>query len=118
VVGDEFDLVVSLTARDGYGPAPGVEHVVARLADAVLDPHGEARVQELGALVASAVEDGRTVLVRCSGGLNRSGVVVAEALVRLGRPPDEAVDLVRAARGPWALTNPGFVAYLNTHHRC
>ena len=49
VVTDEFDLVVSLTAREGYGPSPGVEHVVARLADAVLDPTNAARVRDLGA---------------------------------------------------------------------
>ena len=112
VVTDEFDLVVSLTAREGYGPSPGVEHVVARLADAVLDAPGAARVRELGALVAAAVRADRRVLVRCSGGLNRSGVVVAEALVDLGHSPDDAVRLVRAARGPWALTNPAFVAHL------
>lgn len=113
VVGTEFSLVVSLTSRAGYGPAPGVDHVVARLADAVLDAPNVARVQELGALVAAAVSDGLRVLVRCSGGLNRSGVVVAEALVRLGHSSADAVSLVRAARGPWALTNPGFVAYLS-----
>jgi len=112
VVDAEFDLVVSLTAREGYGPGPGVEHVVARLADAVLDPPNAARVRELGGLVATAVGEGRSVLVRCSGGLNRSGVVVAEALVQLGHSPDEAIRAVRAARGPWALTNPGFVSYL------
>jgi hypothetical protein len=112
VVGDEFDLVVSLTSRRGYGPTEGVEHVVSRLADAVLDEQNEARVRELGSLVAAAVSDARRVLVRCSGGLNRSGVVVAEALVQLGHAPDEAVALVRAARGPWALTNPGFVEFL------
>ena len=112
VVTDEFDLVVSLTAREGYGPSR-VEHVVVRLADAVLDPTNAARVRELGALVAAAVRDGRRMLVRCSGGLNRSGVVVAEALVQLGHTPDEAVRAVRAARGPWALTNPGFVSYLS-----
>jgi hypothetical protein len=112
VVRDEFDLVVSLTSREGYGPSEGVEHVVSRLADAVLDAPNVARVGELGALVATAVRDGRRVLVRCSGGLNRSGVVVAEALVQLGHSPAEAMGLVRAARGAWALTNPGFVAYL------
>jgi len=113
VVGDEFDLVVSLTSREGYGPAPAVEHVVARLADAVLDATAEDRVRELGAAVAAAVTDGKRVLVRCSGGLNRSGVVVAEALVELGMTPDEAVLAVRRARGPWALTNPAFVGHLN-----
>jgi hypothetical protein len=113
VVSDEFDLVVSLTSRRGYGPSPGVEHVVARLADAVLDASSVARVRELGTTVAQAVRENRTVLVRCSGGLNRSGVVVAEALVQLGHSPDDAVGLVRRARGPWALTNPAFVAYLS-----
>ena len=50
VAGDGSDLVVSLTAREGYGPSPEVEHVVARL----------------GAPVAAAVRDGKRVLVRCS----------------------------------------------------
>ena len=112
VVGDEFDLVVSLATRKGYGPAPGVEHVVARLSDALLDEAAAVRVRELGDAVADAVSGGRRVLVRCSGGLNRSGVVVAEALLRLGHTPDEAMVAVRDARGPWALTNPGFVAHL------
>jgi protein-tyrosine phosphatase len=52
------------------------------------------------------------VLVRCSGGLNRSSLVVACALVHAGHTPQEAMGLVRAARGPWALTNPAFVAHL------
>lgn len=112
VVGSEFDLVVSLATREGYGPDPDVEHVVLRLADAGIDPATGARVQAVSDRVAEAVGDGRRVLVRCSGGLNRSGLVVALALVRLGRSSEEAMELVRAARGPWALTNPGFVAYL------
>lgn len=114
VVGDEFDLVVSLATREGYGPAEGVEHVVLRLADAGIDSGTAARVAAVAEQVATAVVDGRRVLVRCSGGLNRSGLLVASALVRCGRTPQEAMDLVRAARGPWALTNPGFVAHLRT----
>jgi hypothetical protein len=112
VVGDEFDLVISLATRTGYGPAPGVEHVVARLADAVPEQPTVERLRELGALAAEALQAGKRVLVRCTGGLNRSGVVVAEALLHLGHTPDEALGAVRAARGPWALTNPGFVAHL------
>jgi hypothetical protein len=112
VVGDEFDLVVSMTTRDGYGPPDGVEHHVARMADAGVDAGIAARVDELAGTIVEAVQAGRQVLVRCSGGLNRSGLVVATALVRLGHPPDEAIALVRAARGPWALTNPSFVSHL------
>ena len=112
VVGDEFDLVVSLATREGYGPAEGIEHVVLRLADAAIDPGTAIRVDEVADRVVEAVGDGRRVLVRCSGGLNRSGLVVASALVKLGRTPDQAIASVRAARGPWALTNPGFVVHL------
>jgi hypothetical protein len=112
VVGGEFDLVVSLATREGYGPAAGVEHVVVRLADAVLDAGTAERVDAVAARVAEAVGAGRRVLVRCSGGLNRSGLVVASALVRMGHDPAAAMALVRAARGPWALTNPGFVDHL------
>lgn len=114
VVGDDFDLVVSLTTRPGYGPADGVEHVVARMADAGIDPATADRLDELAAVVAGAVVDNQRVLVRCSGGLNRSGLVVALALVRAGSDVDSAMALVRAARGPWALTNPGFVAHLRS----
>ena len=114
VVDDEFGLVVSMTTREGYGPGEGVEHHVARMADAGVDAGIAVRVDELAGLVADAVGADRRVLVRCSGGLNRSGLVVASALVRLGHPPDEAIALVRRARGPWALTNPGFVTYLRS----
>ena len=112
VVTDQFDLVVSMTTREGYGPAEDVEHHVARMADAGVDAGVASRVDELSSLAAQAVDAGRRVLVRCSGGLNRSGLVVASTLVRLGYAPDEAIDLVRRARGPWALTNPAFVAHL------
>ena len=114
VVGDQFDLVVSLTTRPGHGPADGVTHVVARLADAGVDTSTGARLDELAATVADAVAQGEQVLVRCSGGLNRSGLVVALALVRAGHPVESAMELVRRARGPWALTNPGFVNHLRT----
>jgi hypothetical protein len=112
VVTDEFDVVVSMTTREGYGPDDGVEHHVARMADAGVDAGIAARVEELTRVTAEAVESGRRVLVRCSGGLNRSGLVVAGTLVRLGHGPDEAIALVRRARGPWALTNPAFVTHL------
>lgn len=112
VVTDEFDLVVSLAVREGYGPPDGVEHHVARMADAGVDGAVAARIDELSVLAAGAVSAGRRVLVRCSGGLNRSGLLVAATLVRLGYAPDEAIGLVRGARGPWALTNPAFVTHV------
>lgn len=114
IVTDQFDSVVSLTARPGYGPADGVPHKVVRFADAGLDYFLEQRLDELSDHVVSELAAGRKVLVRCAGGLNRSGLVAALTLVKQGRAPDEAIDLVRAARGPWALCNGAFVRYIKS----
>ena len=70
------------------------------------------RIHELGVEIAGLVRDGHRVAVNCAAGLNRSGLLVARALIALGHPPLEAVDLVRAARGPWALSNVGFTRFL------
>jgi len=66
--------------------------------------------------VAFGVSGGQCVLVRCLLGLNRSGVVVARALMFLGDEAEEAIDLVRVRRGLddgfGALGNESFVEWL------
>ncbi|MFF4922953.1 protein phosphatase [Kitasatospora xanthocidica] len=114
IVRTEFDLVVSLFTRPGHGPAPGVEHVVREMPDAPLAPGQLLAVEEAAELTAAAVRRGRRTLVRCHSGYNRSGLVVAQALIGLGHECGEAVRLVRERRSPWALDNPVFVEYLNT----
>lgn len=59
--------------------------------------------------VARHITAGSRVLVTCLGGLNRSGLVVGLALRELGYDAEEAIRLVRAARGPFALSNKHFV---------
>ena len=54
-------------------------------------------------LVARSVRAERPTLITCMRGPNRSGLVAATALCRLGRSPHEAISLVRAARGSYAL---------------
>ncbi|MFF0552897.1 protein phosphatase [Streptomyces sp. NPDC004311] len=110
----EFDLVVSLWTRPGHGPAPGVEHLVAELPDGPLDARQIGAVQALARTVVDALGRGRTVLVRCHSGHNRSGLVVAQALVELGRSASEAVAAVRDRRSPHALGTPVFEDYLRT----
>ncbi|MEU1619262.1 hypothetical protein ABZ479_18445 [Streptomyces sp. NPDC005722] len=56
--------------------------------------------------------NGRRTLVRCHSGYNRSGLVVAQALVEGGLQVTAAVALVRERRSPWALNNGTFVEYL------
>jgi protein-tyrosine phosphatase len=70
----------------------------------------DSKVREVAAFVASLVRSGRRVLVHCTEGLNRSGIVVARALVELGWGPAEAIERVRTQRG---LTKDGFPALSN-----
>ncbi|MCX2184546.1 protein phosphatase [Streptomyces sp. SKN60] len=114
IVGSEFDLVVSLYRRDGHGPHPGVEHLVAEIPDAPLATDQLLAARGLARRAAQAVADGRAVLVRCRSGYNRSGLVVAQTLVDLGHEAGAAVELVRARWSKWALNNRVFVEYLAT----
>jgi hypothetical protein len=81
--------------------------------DDPVDPN----LRDIAVFVASLVLSERRVLVHCTEGLNRSGVVVARALMEMGLTAGEAIDLVRRRRGPSvdgfpALGNPGFVDWL------
>jgi protein-tyrosine phosphatase len=55
------------------------------------------------------------VLVHCEAGRNRSGLVTALYLIRYrGYRPQAAIELVIAKRGPNALWNGSFLAYLRS----
>jgi protein-tyrosine phosphatase len=49
--------------------------------------------------LAGEVRDGRYTVVHCHGGVGRTGVIVGATLVALGATPDQAMDLMRTARG-------------------
>ncbi|MGW4893320.1 protein-tyrosine phosphatase family protein [Kitasatospora sp. NPDC004240] len=114
VVGAQFDLVVSLYTLPGHGPTPGVRHLVGEMPDGPLTPEQILTAQRLARDTARAVRDGRTVLVRCHSGYNRSGLVAAQALVELGQDVGAAIDLIRRRRSPHALNNALFEQYLVT----
>jgi protein-tyrosine phosphatase len=114
VATDEFDLVISLFARDDHGPDPGVEHLVLEIPDAPLAPDQIDAVRRLGARASDAVRARRNTFVRCRVGHNRSGLVVGQALMDLGMTAPEAIALIRQRRSPDALNNKVFVAYLES----
>jgi protein-tyrosine phosphatase len=61
---------------------------------------------------------GWKILVTCYAGLNRSSFAVAIALI-IGpwkMSFDEAVAVIRSARGEYALNNPQFLRYLKTYY--
>jgi protein-tyrosine phosphatase len=114
VVTDQFDVVVSLFTRPGHGPSPDRLHIVHEIPDAALLPAQIDRVAELAVWAAAQLRAGRTVLVRCRAGLNRSGLVTAQTLIELGDDPRMAIERVRRARSESALNNTIFVDYLTT----
>lgn len=114
IVWDQFDVVYSLTAREGYGPPSGVEHHVLRVPDDELTSQQILDVEEFAASAASDYAAGRRVLVRCWAGMNRSGLVVAEVLIQSGYSAADAIAMIRKHRSPAALNNASFVAYLET----
>jgi hypothetical protein len=68
------------------------------------------KVREVAGFVSSLIRSEHHVLVHCTEGLNRSGLVVARALLDLGWRADDAIQLVRRRRG---LTSDGFSALSN-----
>ncbi|MER7278357.1 dual specificity protein phosphatase family protein [Dactylosporangium sp. NPDC000244] len=113
VVADEFDLVLSLYERYGCGPAVGVQRRYARVPDGILNADDMAAVLRFADLGAEAIRDGRRVLSRCQAGYNRSGLLTAFILLRLGMGAGEAITLIRERRSPYALCNQHFVELIH-----
>jgi hypothetical protein len=103
-----FDVVIDLSCRQLDGALPRGAIYVAHPIDDIERLDDPDAIRTLAHLVAGYVRAGRRVVVNCAAGLNRSGLVVARALVELGHAPEAAVALVRQARGEYALCNGFF----------
>lgn len=113
---EEFDACISMAGR-GH---PVLQHPHTAFFYPYLIADGELHLSEK-VLVADALVQvmrhldlGHKVLVRCQAGYNRSGLVVALALMDLGYSPDAAIALIREKRSPYALCNPRFVDYIKS----
>lgn len=122
--------------------AAGVVRLVLLVEDQELDRWGDARIVELGteagvavrrhpipdgAAPASTIEmdrilddidEGRAagdVAVACMGGVGRTGMVAACALVRAGRSPAEATARVRSLRHPTAVETTAQERFVNRY---
>jgi protein-tyrosine phosphatase len=106
---DDFDLVVSLYPWQRYkvGPSTRVVEKEAYDADDVPD------VEELVELAYVAwKEKGWKVLIHCQAGLNRSGLVAAQVLMRDGYTAANAIALLREKRSSVVLCNRAFESWL------
>ena len=107
----EFDCVATLFAWAAPVHA-GVEERRFGFPDGELMAEHFPQLESLAAWTHARWVEGRRVLVRCAGGINRSGLITAMTLMNAGHSAEAAIRLVRAGRCEWALSNPSFVAYL------
>ena len=108
---ERFDAVFDLCGWDRGGEVRDPRYRFHPIDDVpwIEDPDA---IHALAAEVADLVRAERSVVVNCAAGLNRSGLLVGRTLIELGYPPDEAVVLVRLARGFHALSNKEFTRFL------
>lgn len=107
--------VIVLAAQEYQPPAdlfPGVEVIHAPNDDDPSRPMTPAEIEtavRAGKTVARRLRSGRRVLSTCAMGLNRSALVAAIAMNEVwGTSPDEAIRLLRRARGSFSMSNPNF----------
>lgn len=100
-----------LCAREFQPPVghfPGLRVLRCPLDDDTPTSSELALVRKTSALVAAEVTRERRTIVVCHMGLNRSALVAAFAMVRLGCAPKAAIDIVRMYRGSYAFSNKAF----------
>jgi protein-tyrosine phosphatase len=109
---DRWDVVVLAAAE--WQPEMHARRAVLRvpLDDARLSTTEAQLALRASKAVAEAVRRGESVLVTCHMGLNRSGLISALALRRLGYSANDAIAAVRRARGDYALSNESFVSFI------
>ena len=106
-----FDVLIDVGGRDRWDGDPDPRYSFHPLDDVPFIADAE-MIHTVGERIAALVREGKHVAVNCMSGVNRSGLLVGRALVELGYTPAEAIEAVREARGPMALSNKHFVRFL------
>lgn len=107
-----FDRLV-LCARELQPPSQFVPVAVDRilLDDDQPSDYDVQLAYELAERLARAKQRrGERILITCAAGLNRSGLIMGLTMRRIGYTGEQAVALIRKARGPRALSNAWFEA--------
>lgn len=117
-----FDALVlaAVEVQPDAWKVPGVRVIRVPMEDVpvMLTPRQLRDVRLAAQTVAALLDHGKKVLVTCQMGLNRSGLIVADTLLRTTTmSPVQAIRLIRSRRGPLALSNPAFVHALVTDLR-
>lgn len=108
---DGFKHVISLYPWEQYALPEDCDRDEIVMYDSVDQTFEE--LERVADLVIKKLQEGPT-LVHCQAGLNRSGLVAARVLMKLGRTSDEAISLLREQRSSEVLCNPAFETHLRS----
>jgi protein-tyrosine phosphatase len=101
---DRFD-VIRARLDDAFFMSREDEREYYRCADKVSD------------ILLLYLANGFNVLSTCRAGRNRSGLMSGFTLVKLGFSPEQAIHMIRRARGHLALCNPAFTRLIRNFGR-
>lgn len=106
-----FDSVISLYA---YSHPVGwqVKELRYGFGDGPLSSPDDSALERIAEWGCAEYLAGNKVGIRCQLGINRSAFLAGKMLIRLGRTPEEAINLIRAKRSERALNNTYFVESL------
>lgn len=107
---DDFRNVISLYPWERYEVGPDTRRIEVRLQDVAEMPEIEV-LEELADRAVTLLDEGK-LLIHCQAGLNRSSLLAALVLRRLGHTSAEAIALLRERRCPVVLCNQTFERYL------
>lgn len=107
---DDFTNVLSLYPWERYSLGPNTHRQEVRLYDSAEMASAEV-LDNVADVAVRMLREGKT-LIHCQAGLNRSNLIAALALRKLGRTSREAIDLLREKRSPVVLCNQAFERFL------
>ena len=101
-----FTAVLNLYPWEGYARDISVDYKQVEMLDSHnIDMH---KAEDNADWVIRKMDEGRTVLVHCQAGINRSSFIAGMALVKLGLTLLDAINLMATKRTDIILSNPTF----------
>ena len=96
----EAEEVAELALRQqaGHCRARGIDFISFPIPDRGV-PASEIGLLRLARTLLAAVQDGRSVAIHCRAGIGRSSLLAASVLICSGMPAEDALALIRNARG-------------------
>lgn len=112
-LGDFFSHVFSMYKWKAYEVSESTQVHTFTMYDSQDDVDAE-EVDAIAEAVVAALAEGGNVLVHCQAGINRSNLISALALRKMGYSTDDAINLLRTQRGEIVLANKTFERFLRS----